>query len=969
MARSPARSVARSVSLILRALAILLVAAAPFVPDGERPSERRSLVVVLDDSASVTSGALDRGAGYLAELDALAESAGVEVGVVRVARGARLVRAVGAAPEPSAPPASGDSAAETHERDDDSVGATPVDKTSPTWRDEPSAAGVAGANDPERLGTDLEAGVRLALAALPDEGARHLVLATDGRETRGDVRAAIALARAVGVRVDVVALGEARPDGPSALARLGPVQVTEPRLASGEPAELRATIDAPAGAMVTVQWSRDGRELGQQWVRVGPDGRGEARYVDGSPPGGVHVYAAQIARAYGPGLDYRGEGVDRSPRRAAVHVAGKPRVLVVTLIGDQPTLLVDALRQMDADVEHLPLAEEELDAARLGGVDLVILADLPLAREGEVTVVAGLTQPSQEALIRYVSEEGGGLVVTGGAFGYGPDYAGTPLARILPVQIEDQGRVDDPPVALAVTLDRSGSMGVRTGMHTKLELALEASLAAAAALRPTDHVAIASVDTRTNWHQRLAPVSVLAQNRSAVRAVRAGGGGIYVYTALVDAYRELQPASAPIRHVILFSDTADSEEQFQGCPFGRCGGRMHSAIDLARDAQRAGITTTVVGIGRATDSDTVFLQRLAEAGGGRFYLTAEGADLRRIFVTETRATALSNLREEPTAVRHAEPHAMTAGVGEVPSVSGHVQTRRRATADTVLVTSEGHPILAGWRHGLGHVVALTTDGGGRWSQLWGEWPGAGQLMRQVARFALRREAPTHADARLSLDGLEAVAEVAARDSAPGERPARAEVVYYDAEGRARATEAELVRTSFGRWEVRGALEANEPGEGPDGARRPPSVADSGGAPSAETRRDASETLRPIGPPVYALLRVRDAAGRLMNETLAPQRGALELDAFGPDDTTLDSLAALGEGARDPAPGVALARARHLAEVVPVPEPRWPWPLALAALLVPFDLGVRRLARPKRVMPSDLWGGRPADEEEITREAA
>src|SRR6201999_468366 len=162
-------------------------------------------------------------------------------------------------------------------------------------------------------------------------------------------------------------------------------------------------------------------------------------------------------------------------------------------------------------------------------------------------------------------------------------------------------------------------MAARVGSHTKIQLAVEAALAAAATLRPDDVLALGSVDTKTTWDHPLRPIARPAARRKAIRSIDAGGGGIYVYTALVDAYAALAHAAAPVRHVILFADTADAEEQAENCSYGPCVGADHTAGDLAETARRSGVTTSVVGIGQETDSDTAFLRRLAASGGGRFY--------------------------------------------------------------------------------------------------------------------------------------------------------------------------------------------------------------------------------------------------------------------------------------------------------------------------------------------------------------
>lgn len=881
----------RRVALGLRGLAILVIAASAFAPANEEASDRRSVVFVVDDSPS-TVALRERTTAYLKDAIAAQSAAGVEVGVVRFDDHARLVRAVGPGPVRS------------------------IDE--------------ADASDPAS-GSDLEGALALARGALPEIGARRVVLLSDGRATRGDAAREVGRLREAGVRVDVVPLGDAA--GPAASAaqtmlRLDALEVVEDELRAGESAELRTVLRGPAGVNTYVAWSRDGEVLERRWVTVEDDGSTELTYVDREVPSGVHQYEVVLDPTGGRGYGYGGYGrygyrryrrpastpADLTPRRNAILVGGKPRVLVVTLLGDQPTLLVDAIERADADVEHLQLTDAPLDEARLSGVDLVVLADLPLERAGEISLVGGLDQDAQKLLVRFVSN-GGGLLATGGAFGFGPDWADTPLARILPVHVEDQGEVDDPPIALAVMLDRSGSMGARVGAHTKMELAVEASLASAATLRPTDRVAISTVDTRTVWTYPLGPVSEVGPHRDAIRRIRAGGGGIYVYTALVDAYAALREAPEPIRHVILFSDTADSEEQWQGCPFRPCRTTLPYAVDLARDARAAGLTTSVVGIGHAGDSDTEFLQELAAAGGGRFYLTTRGADLRRIFVTETRAAALSNLREEVTGVQRAGGGPMVAGLGEVPAVSGFVQSGPRATADLALRTPDGAPVLASWRYGLGTVVALTTDAGGRWTESWNDWAGAGQLMRQITRFAQRRRAESTGDARVTLDGERVQIDVELPDDA-GTAPSTLEVFAYDDQGQARPIAAQLERVGLGRW------------------------------------RAVTHDGAIAGGPRRVLARARDARGRLVAEALGTQSTEREWSRPGADIKGLEALARVGGGVYDPG-----------ADVVPAPEggrprpvPTWPWWLLAAAILVVLDLLARRLEKRPTGRPVRLGEG-------------
>jgi uncharacterized membrane protein len=743
-----------------------------------------------------------------------------------------------------------------------------------------------------RPGTNLASGIRLAEALLPEAGERRVVLLTDGRETHGDALAATRRLAARGIELDTVPLDNGVPSGP-VIERL---EVTPERAVLGQAVTATATVRGAPGTQATVRWSESGNYARTDLVTLDAQGTATLSLEVPHPSAGLYTFQAESA-AY--------DAVRPTGRAsAAAFVTGRPRVLVVSLGGERPGLLASALDDGEAEVELRNI--EALDNAEtaLRGVDLVILSDLPIARAGEVTLLSGLTISAQEALIEYVSQ-GGGLLVTGGAFGFSPEYAEAPLARLLPVEIEDRGEVDDPEVAMAVMLDRSGSMGAMVGTHTKLELAVEASLAAASTLRAQDRVAIASVDTVTTWHQPLEPTATLLRRREVIRSMSLGGGGIYVYTGLADAYALLGGAREPVRHVILFSDTADSEEQYQGCPFMPCDTSLPSAIALAETARRAGVTTSVVGIGSPTDMDVPFLQNLAVAGGGRYYLTTQGTDLRRIFVAETRAAARSNLHEGEIRVLACDSHPIRDGIdaSAIPAVAGFVETLKRPTASTILETAEGRPILAAWRYGLGQVVGITTDGGGLWTESWASWEGSGQLMRQAARFAMRRHmtGSSSADVEVGEHEVDLVLDVAPDVEA---RPARLELVAIDASGNEKRLEAELEAEGPFRYRARARLD---------------------------------------GQP-FVIARVWDERGTLVVETFGGERAADEYAGSGADERLLRELAQVGKGKHRPG---AIEVLRSAARSGERPLPLWPLLLVVAAFFVAIDLWLRRLGRAPR----------------------
>lgn len=851
----------RVMSLVVRILAIALVAVSPWLQPRKKPSNARSVVYVVDRSASIGHGGLEQANEYLSKAWPAAED-GVRCGVIAFDGRAEVVAPVGTTRAPVVGEGS-----------------------------EPGASDLAGA-------------MRLALGALPSEGHRTIVLLTDARPTRGDATSEARRAAAMGVRVDVVPIGGDVPVVPTLTA----LKPRASHVAEHQPVALDVGIRHPTP--VVLRWTRDGVAMPPRVEYLGDGSERTIELLDPDPPPGVHVYEVKASppRRWGPAP---GDGDANEPEASmltAVSVEGKAYAAVFSSTGDIPPVLAAALSESGLDARALPI-ERAVDPSSYTGADLVVLADVRVS--GAATDDAGLTRTAQASLVEYV-QQGGGLLVTGGVFGLAPEYAGTPLARVIPVEIEDRGHVEDPPVSLAIMLDRSGSMAMQVGGHTKIELAIEASLAAAEVLRPTDQVAIASVDTETHWDVPLGPQERLAELRQAVRRVTAGGGGIYVYTAMRDAYAALERAKTPIRHVILFSDTSDSEEQSESCPFdGECAGKK-SAETLAKEARAKGITTTVVGIGEESAKDTAFLRRVAASAGGRFYITSEGTDLRRIFLSETRVLAQSNLRERKTTVSSAGPHPALEGVDplKLPELAAYVETGRRVGADTALLLAdgarpEGRPMLATWRYGLGKAGAITTDFSEGWGGAWASSTETAKVLRQTVRFLLRQNDARRADAVVRIKDRVVEVDIELPPDAPeSAAPKAIDVFGVDEGGASHKIAMRLEQRGPGRWTARG---------------------------------------RGTGEPIV-IMRARDARGALMAEAVGREDRAAELAGAGADERLAAELANIAGGRVMPSPAATLSRTPR-----PAPElaATWPYALVVAAALVVVDLVLRRLGAPRR----------------------
>lgn len=871
-------SALRRISLGMRIGAIGLVAFSPWLRPMSRPSTQQSVMYVVDNSASIGDDDALRDANYFL-IGAWGNHKKEKLGVVTFANHAEVVAQLGASAAPEI---------------------------------RPSADGGS---------SDLAAGIRLAVAALPAEGHRSIVILSDLRPTRGDAEAEVRKAAEAGIRVDVVPLDGPKPTAPMVTA----IKPRATHVAEHQP--IAFDVDVSASGAFQIAWTRDGipmppvrsytyrhRAWGGADDAEKPDQQAKTvELVDRDAPPGVHVYEAhaeEFSGFYGrhPSSDAPSKDDDASRSAAAmtaVSVEGKAYAAVFSAGNDVPPVLAAALKEAGLEARRLPI-ERASDPATYSGADLVVLSDVRVTAAEKDD--SGLTRAGQQALVEYV-QQGGGLLTTGGVFGLAPEYAGTPIARAIPVEIEDRGHVEDPPVSLAIMLDRSGSMMAQVGGHTKLELALEASLGAAEVLRPTDFVALASVDTETHWDIPLGPQSRLPEYREAVRRVPPGGGGIYVYTALKDAYAALESQRTPIRHVILFSDTADSEQQTDGCTYdyGEHCGTGKTAETLAKEARRKGITTTVVGIGDESAQDTPFLRRLASSSGGRFYITEEGTDLRRIFLSETRVLAQSNLREKKVKVVRAGSHAALEGVDveKLPQLGAYVETARRSGADTALVLPDGRPMFATWRYGLGKSGAITTDLTEGWGNEWASSHVSQQLLRQTLRFLLRQSDARRADAVVSIKDRAVEVDIELPpDASTTAAPAMMDVYAVEKSGTSHKIPMKIEQRGPGHWVARG---------------------------------------RSNGEPLV-IARARDGRGALMAESVGREDRSPEITGNGADMYLASTLARVGDGRVSPEPVQTLLRTSKPANTLVA---TWPFALVAAALLVMLDLVLRRMSERTR----------------------
>jgi hypothetical protein len=101
--------------------------------------------------------------------------------------------------------------------------------------------------------------------------------------------------------------------------------------------------------------------------------------------------------------------------------------------------------------------------------------------------------------------------------------------------------------------------------------------------------------------------------------------------------------------------------------------------------------------------------------------------------------AQSSLVEEPFLAVATKRSPILAGIdwAQSPLLLGYNATKPKPTAEVLLATERGEPLLATWRYGLGQAAAFASDAKSRWASEWLTWPGYGKFWTQFVRGLMR----------------------------------------------------------------------------------------------------------------------------------------------------------------------------------------------------------------------------------------
>ena len=478
---------------------------------------------------------------------------------------------------------------------------------------------------------------------------------------------------------------------------------------------------------VPVELLRNGVSMGRKEITI-TNGVGRLRLTDRIGQPGAWKMEARLVpeRDALPGNNAATQWIE---------VETGPRVLLVTSYQNDP--VAAAMRAQGFEVKEVSNLSS-LDVGALSAAKVVVLNNVPAYQ---------LPNEFMAAMNFFVNEQGGGLIMVGGKHSFASGgYFGSPVEALLPVSMELKQEHRKLAVAVAIVLDRSGSMSMTApGTNKqKIELADEGAARAIELLGDSDQVVVIPVDSAAHV---VAPLAPLGPNRTALqnltRRIESTGGGIFVYTGLKAAWKELQMAEVGQRHVILFADANDAEEPGE-------------YVRLLEDMVKNKCTVSVIGMGSDKDKDAEFLKDVAKLGQGRIFFNADANELPALFAQETVAVARSAFIDEPVGVKGAPSWMELASspMQWLAQADGYNLSYLKPGAAQAAVSGDEYaaPLVAFWQRGAGRVATVSFPLGGDFSAKTRAWPQYGDLVQSLTRWLMGEVVPPGIGVRVGMDG-------------------------------------------------------------------------------------------------------------------------------------------------------------------------------------------------------------------------
>ena len=558
---------------------------------------------------------------------------------------------------------------------------------------------------PEKAATNFEEAVSKALTLIPGEYKKRLVVLTDGKETRGDIRnMSQALTAGQTEFLTLLYENEEKPD-----AYID--NVTLPSyLHSGDKYSITVLVESNYDTDAVITLYRGSSQMAADNVHLN---KGSNRFVfRAQVDADTDSSAMENLRVQ---VQAQGDTCQENDYFSAYSVVEtSPKVLVIAGRDTNTAAFSTVLKAAGCDYSVVSAINAPDSINAMLEYKTIIVVD---------TYIDDLPTKFLENLETYVKDYGCGFICCGGenSFALG-GYRDTVLETVLPVDMQLRGVNEMPSMAMVMVIDRSGSMTGKAGVLSisNLDIAVRAATVAVDNLNDTDFVGILTFDDKYEWQVALCQADDKAAIKDKINQIQ-DGGGTTIKPALQEAVDVLAKNDASIKHIVLLTDGM---------------GETNNYDDIVNSCAAHEITLSTVAVGDS--SDKKLLRYLAEKCGGRYYYSDMSSDIPRIFAQEVFLGGDSYIQNGVFSLSVQGGHELTGNLfpNGWPSLYGYISATPKTASSPVIQSAEkGDPILTVWQYGLGRTAAWNSDVTGEWTGAFAGQEDYVQLWKRIVDYS------------------------------------------------------------------------------------------------------------------------------------------------------------------------------------------------------------------------------------------
>ena len=324
-----------------------------------------------------------------------------------------------------------------------------------------------------------------------------------------------------------------------------------------------------------------------------------------------------------------------------------------------------------------------------------------------------------------VFNQGIGFMMVGGENSYGPGgYHRTLIEDALPVTMDITKKKILPKGALAIILHtcefpEGNTWGKRITKQAVKVLGAQDEVG----------VLIYAFPGGEEWLFELTPAGDYEKMVPKINGAQIGDMPSFASTMQL-GLEGLIKSDASTKHMIIISD----------------GDPQPPSPQLIKRFQKNKVSVSMVAIFPHGGRDISTMRGIAGATGGRYYFPSNPNQLPSIFIKESKTLKRSMIQNETITPEVGMISPVLKGVQEIPPLHGYVLTTIKSRAEGILNAPEKKeaegdidPVLAFWRYGLGTTAAFTSDLSPNWGSDWVNWDHyeafVKQLMIKISRVS------------------------------------------------------------------------------------------------------------------------------------------------------------------------------------------------------------------------------------------